>query len=377
MGHYFFMAYLRKRKRSPFWYMRFRDLDSGLWREECTKLRHDDQKQSAQAHREMTKRASSEAKVGPVEQKEDFSAWVPGYIETHYSNPRTKLRSTYFWNQVGGWLESKGLRHTRSLKYEHAAIYLAERTAEGASHNTAREEVKFLGFLMNEAIRREYAERNAIALARIGKAPPKEKKELTDADIQNLRRAYAKKKGVRGSWMATTFELMIHLGCRFSETRIPKDRIDFERMTIQMIDSKRHPDDPRKWFTSPMSKALAEYLKTITWHKGWTIPDFNGPRDRTMMRDFNAVMTETVGATSHSCRVTFISRCHRAGLSESEAMNLVNHSTRMIHRIYSRLNVEDARNALGRVPLLPPRPRGIRAPSAKSSSGRKKGSPAT
>ena len=94
-------------------------------------------------------------------------------------------------------------------------------------------------------------------------------------------------------------------------------------------------------------------------------------------KEAQAVMTETVGATSHSCRVTFISRCHRAGLSESEAMNLVNHSTRMIHRIYSRLNVEDARNALGRVPLLPPRPRGIRAPSAKSSSGRKKGSPAT
>ena len=377
MGHYFFMAYLRKRKRSPFWYMRFRDLDSGLWREECTKLRHDDQKQSAQAHREMTKRTTAEGRVGPVEKGEDFSAWVPGYIEQHYSNPRTKLRSTYFWIQVGGWIAGKGLRHPRQLKYEHAALYMTERIAAGGSHNTAREEVKFLGFLMNEAIRREYAERNAIGLARIGKSPPKEKKELTDADIQETRRAFAKKRGIRGSWMATTFELMIHLGCRFSETRIRRERIDWERQTIQMEDSKRNPDDPRKWFTSPMSEALGKFLKTITWHDGFTIPEFKGPRDRTMMRDFNAVMKETVGATSHSCRVTFISRCHRAGLSESEAMNLVNHSTRMIHRIYSRLNVEDARNALGRVPLLPPMPPGIHAPSEALSSGHKRGIPVT
>ena len=94
-----------------------------------------------------------------------------------------------------------------------------------------------------------------------------------------------------------------------------------------------------------------------------------------MNQRFNAVLKGAVGTTSHSLRVSFISRCHRAGLTEQQAMRLVNHSSRLVHRIYSRLNVEDARQAMQKVPLPPPPPVEKRnpLPSARSSSVRKKG----
>jgi hypothetical protein len=72
--------------------------------------------------------------------------------------------------------------------------------------------------------------------------------------------------------------------------------------------------------------------------------------------------------------VSFISRCHRAGLTEQQAMRLVNHSSRLVHRIYSRLNVEDARLAMQKVPLPPSPPVEKRnpSPSARSSCVRKR-----
>jgi hypothetical protein len=229
-------------------------------------------------------------------------------------------------------------------------------------------EVKFLSFLMSEAIRRGHAETNGIALARIPLAIAKEKREITEKEITLARVELAKEP----EWMATAFELQLHLGCRFSETRIPQERIDLRKMTIQVCDSKRQEGDPRKWFTTPINSQLLTFLKTITWYDGFTIPTI----ERTMNRDYNrAIGRAALGITSHCLRVSFISRCHRAGLSEHEAMRLVNHSTRMVHRLYSKLNVEDARSAMLKVPLPPPRKPEKRVPSAASSSSRKKGTP--
>ena len=45
------MASLRKYKRSPYWYLRYRDLETGRWCEEATKMRHDDPKETRDARR--------------------------------------------------------------------------------------------------------------------------------------------------------------------------------------------------------------------------------------------------------------------------------------------------------------------------------------
>ena len=364
------MAYLVKKQRSPFFYVRFRNLMTQEWSEQNLKLRYDDPKEAAKALKEAARRTSDEAIVRP-HGGGNFSEWVPDYIATHYKNPRTMRRSQFFWSTIHVFLHENKIRHPREVSYKHAQDYLEWRKGDSgdhAGHNTARMEVKFLSFLMSEAIRRGHAETNGIALARIPLATAKEKREITQEEIQLARLELAKEL----DWMATAFELQLHLGCRFSETRIPKERIDLKKQNIQVCDSKRQDGDPRKWFTTPMNTQLSAFLKTITWYDGFTIP----PIERTMNRDYNrAIGRAAVGITSHCLRVSFISRCHRAGLSEHEAMRLVNHSTRMVHRTYSKLNVEDARSAMMKVPLPPPRQRGKRAPSAASSSSRKKGNP--
>ena len=180
------MAYLIKTKKSPFWYLRSRDLDTGKWIERNLRLRHGDSKESARALKIAAKHTTNESIVGPST-GEGFCAWVPGYISSHYTSDSTRKRALYFWRNLWVWLSSQKIRHPRHLKYQHAREFMDWRIQAGSSHNTARGEVKFLSFLMKEAIRREYADRNVLGGEIIAKAPPKEKAELSDEDIHAIR----------------------------------------------------------------------------------------------------------------------------------------------------------------------------------------------
>jgi site-specific recombinase XerD len=350
------MAYLTKRDRSPFWHLRYRNLETGVWVRENLKLRIDDAKETAAALKQAAKKSKEEAMVSP-NRGDDFGEWVPAYIESHYLKIKTRQRAHHFWSNLQSWLLSQKIRHPRELEHEHAHQYMTWRKKAGASHNTARAEVKFLSFIMKEAIRKRIAERNVLGGEIIAKKPPKEKAELDDNDIHEARLKFLGSRPEE-KWCRVCFEILINLGCRFNEARIAKENINFKNLTILLVDSKRDENDPRKVFTVPMSQHLATFLQGIEWHDGFTLPEIvGGPdefRNNHANRKFNRILKRACGATSHSCRVTFITRCHRAGLSQAEAMRLVNHSTDLVHRIYSKLNVEDARRALLKVPALPP-----------------------
>ena len=69
---------------------------------------------------------------------------------------------------------------------------------------------------------------------------------------------------------------------------------------------------------------------------------------------FNRVMKEATGIpkmTSHCNRVTFVTGCHRSGLSERQSKLLVNHSSSLVHDIYSKLNLEDKIHAVSHLNL--------------------------
>ncbi len=339
------MASLKKVKRSPYWYIRYRDLETGIWKDECLKLRHDNNSDTIKAHKECAKRTAAEQTVSPQNGTE-FSAWVPGYILKQYTNPRSLIRYQIIWETMSGWLDSKKIRHPREFKYQHITEYMEWRK-EVVKHNTARLEIGFFKGILNEAISRELLDKNVIRLKRYPIEPAQQKKELTSEEIQLIREAL---KG-EDYWMSVVFEVLINLGCRFSEARIPKSRVDFDAKIIEIEDSKRKPHHPKKFYKVPMKERFVEYLRGIKWDEGYTTPEYK----KWFNQRFNEVLKSVCGATSHSCRVSFITRCHRAGLTALEAMQLVNHASDEVHKIYSRLNITDSTNALARV-TPPPDP---------------------
>lgn len=338
------MASLRKLDRSPYWYLRYRDLDTGVWREKCTKLKHDDPRDSRKAHRLCQKHSEEEAKVGPDAEGE-FGRWVPAFLAKNYDRVNSLKRYDAAWQRIAEWLRESRLRHPRQIKYVHAESFLKWRVDSGVSRNTARLELKFFAFLIKEAMRREYCDSNPLALAKVPIQPAAPKPEIDADAFRRARAAFASKP----RWMRTVFEICSNLGCRFNEAHVPMSNINFDDNLITITDSKRKEGDPRRNYTIPMRDSLVAYLRSLP-QQGTTTPKLSGE----MNRQFNIVLKKATGATSHSLRVSFVTRCHRAGLSESEAMRLVNHSSQLVHKIYSRLNVEDARKAMNRVEPPPP-----------------------
>ena len=338
------MAFLKVVQRSPFWYIRYRDLETGAWRDKGTKYRRDQTKDSRAARRLADQLSAKEHQVGPS-QGETFAAWVPAYLKNHYGDKPTGKRMQFAWESILRFLRETGIRHPREVKYHHAEEFVAWRKST-AGMNTVRLELKFFSFLLSEAIRREFAERNVLAQFRMGRVPAQAKADITEAQILTAREAFQ----ARPRWMQIVFEIMLHLGCRFGESSIPLERIDFDQLTITMVDSKRNETDPRKFFTIPLPAQLAEYLRPLRDQER-TVPILTGAQN---MR-FNQALKAAIGCTSHSLRVQFITRCFRDGLNEKETMRLVNHSSRLVNQIYTRLSVKDAHRSRARV-SLPPAP---------------------
>jgi len=339
------MASLKKLKRSPYWYIRYRDLETGIWKDECTKLRHDTPSDTIKANKECAKRTAIEQKVSP-QRGGEFHAWVPGHLVCRYSNPRSLERYQIIWENVSVWLKIKKIRHPREFKYEHVEEFMQWRSGQ-VQYNTARLELGFFKGIMTEAIERDFLEKHVIKMRRYRPQPATPKKEITAEEIQKVREALKTKD----EWMGIVFEILINLGCRFNEARIPKSRVDFAEKTIWIEDGKRKSDDKRKLYKVPMKDRFLQYLQGLKWDEGYSVPEFN----KCSNQRFNEVLKSVCGTTSHSCRVSFITRCHRAGLSAVEAMQLVNHSSDEVHSIYSRLNIHDSAAALSRV-TPPPDP---------------------
>lgn len=340
------MAYITRSAKSVFWDLRYRDLDTGKWRSRSTKCRADDPKQTRAAQRMAEEATAIEAKVAP-DGGGDFAKWSFDYIRRHYESPSSRKRYEAAWLRILEWGRLRGIRHPGHVRYEHASDFMEWRVKSGASHNTARLELKFLSFMLQEAMRRDLIQKNPIALAKIPRAPAKLKPDLDSADFKKARAAFSSDEA--SPWMLTVFEICAHLGCRFREAELREEDVDFKDGIIWITDSKRKPGDPRKKFSVPMPDTLQRHLKKVFKTRKRTAPDLSWGEHN---RRFNLVLKAATGATSHSLRVAFVTRCHRAGLSESQAMRLVNHSTRLVHAVYSRLSVNDAKEAAARV--LPP-----------------------
>ena len=344
------MAYIRRHKRSPYWYLKKRNLDTGRWEEESTGLRTDCASDTRKAQRAAEKASVKEKQVGAPGTSPAFRAWVPGYMATHWRKESgSNVRYRAAWSAVRQFLDVHDITYPRQIRYEHAKRYIEWRkqtpvNGKSVGHNTALLELKFLTQLMNEAIRREFAESNPLENARIARVAPKEKREFTKQEVAKLRKAFTKQP----EWMGTAFEISLWTGCRFGEAAIPFSQIDLKTNTILMRDSKRDENDPKKFFPvwirpelRPMLRRLKKSGATVTCELS---QDKNGR--------INKVIRRTLGDGSFHClRVTLITWLHRAGLSESEAMLQVNHSSSLVHRIYAKLNVSDRRRAAMRVRL--------------------------
>ena len=338
------MASLRPKPKpgSPFHYLDYRDLETGKWRRKSLKLRRDNPAESRRAQKIAEEHSRREAQVGNMAGG-NFAVWVPTFLQDNYLNPRSLARYTAAWTKVRAFLKNKGIHHPRQFRWEHVNEYIRERKNQGVQRNTAVLEIKAFGTIMREAVRRDYCERNTVADGRIPKDPAKKKPVLTVKQLDIIRKHLEK----RPQWMGTVFEIQSHLGCRFNECAFCKANVDFKKKLISMTDSKRKPDDPKRNYLVPLAPTIEKHLRKVFKTQDFTVKPLSGDDNTRFNKELNSVCQ---GASSHSLRISFVTRCHEVGLPMQMAMCLVNHSSEIIHRVYTRVSIADLVKAAKKVP---------------------------
>jgi site-specific recombinase XerD len=330
---------LVKKPKSPYWYLR-QQMEDGRWRDQSIGLRWDSQRQTRQAEALLAKlrvRANHFADDG----QSGWDSWVHEFLRASYTNPNSYRRYLRIWIEFREWLVMQRLPTPRHVEYRHAQQFFEHRH-RSVSRNTARLETKWVMTLLSEAVRRGHCSGNPWREWRCAKNPPKPKRELSEAELRRIEEVLPKYP----PWMKTVFLIMRDTGCRFSEAVIADLPSRLHGDLLELVDAKRQPASDKKRFWVPMTPVLRQHLEELA-RAGVTR---TAPEGRAANVAFNNMLRRALpGVSSHCLRVTFITRCHRAGLSESQAMLLVNHSSRAVHQVYCKLNALDARQAAAKM----------------------------
>ena len=346
------MASLYPRDRSPFWWVEYIDQKTGKRTCKSTGYRRDDPSEHKKARALQAELTSREFSKTTHHSGEKWEAWVLPFLKRHCKSPKTLSRYELAWSWVSIYLTERRLLMPKDVTYQDALGYLKWRTSyrkrggRTVKRNTALNDMKVLRIIMGQAIRLGYCSTNPCNRLGVAKEETKEKPELTDDDIKQIRDALKS----RERWMQISFEIALNTGCRQSDTQIALKDIDFTRKTIAFIKPK---GGRSRAFSVPLPPAIEPMLLELKI-SGATFTLDDPPRmlGKHWWQFFKNDLKRP-DLCFHCTRVTFVTRLARAGVPLAAAMRLVNHSSTLVHAIYQRLGVDDVRQWSSLVAIPP------------------------
>jgi len=331
-----------RRKESPRWTIRFWSAERQRLIDKTSPFRVDE----PQGYRKalaLARKLSEEAQPGRSScEDENWERWVEKFLEDRYrGSNRTLARYRGAWEQWRTCLAHRRIGIPRALGYQQVLDFVEWRSAQvkkssgkRVSRNTALCDVRVMAVIMREAVRRGFADYNHCEKLGIRKDPPKQKPEMTDAEIAIIRSSLDS----RPEWMRISFEIALHQGCRLSETSLPLERVDVDRRTIAFHGKGRGGGEKNVFPTALHPALVPIFVRMIGERRKLTceLPQMAAKQWHTFFRE--------VGLPHlcfHCTRVTVATRMARRGVPIAQAMRFVGHASEAIHRIYQRLAAPD------------------------------------
>lgn len=333
------MASLIRRADSPYWRVAYRNPLTGKRVREATRYRCDDRMQTRKARELCAKRSYEEKSAGAVNQGDRWQVWVRGYLAGRY-DPAGLTYSRYagVWRTVEGFLIEYGFTVPSLVNHSAVMAYLdwrrdPEKQGRAIAPRTILIEIKVLGLVMDEAIRRGAALVNPCHRLGLSRKATREKPVISRDEEKMIRAALVDKPG----WMRVSFDIAMAQGCRFKETRLPLSDIDVDRLKILF---RAKGGKVFETALNPVLVPLIQKLKKGGQRLTWDLP----PNEllqtsRSWTRFFRKIGLAHI--CFHSTRVTAITRAHMAGVSQAKAMRFFGHSSWSVHAIYTKLGTED------------------------------------
>jgi hypothetical protein len=321
--------------------------EDGKWESKPTCWRKDNQGDKRQAQLAAQKLSLEERTRAPKSNREHWDAWVEQWIESRYGGPEDRQKTTgtvyrRYWRRWRNWLLSEHLTSPALLSYRTGLAYKEMREEDDTGRNTIIHELKFMGVVMGEAVRRGFAEANPFLRMGLKRDTAAEKIPWTDAQATTV----AKEVQSEADWMEVTFLLGFYQAARLRQCEVPLKDINLKARRISYWKSitGRPLTKGDKPFAQPIARAAIPRLTVLMERRAAAgfrslcdIPELPSVEWRRFL--------DRLGfheLCHHGLRTTWITKAALSRkISREEAKAFVNHGSTAVHEIYQRLNADD------------------------------------
>jgi integrase len=335
------VAAIYRRKDSPWCWIRCKTAD-GKWVATATRFRKDNA-----LHRAKAQELAAQISQGERTVKTDHS-WVLGMIESHPVRPSTRRHYINSWRHLSWFLDHHGLA-LEDFAPIHADQYIRWRigiprtNGKPVCRNLAVDDIKALKWIHRQGRLLGLMTSVKMLDYRCKKDPPAKRPVFTDEEIDRVRRFLAHENEMDPSkeWKRISFEIAYATGCRLRETRLDMRLVDLTSDTITFPEPK---GGAARAYTIPIPNSLRlllARLKQSGRRFAFDWPGYGTKVSSAWRTTFN--ICGLPKHTFHSLRATRVTNLRKAGVAQSVAMRLVNHSSTLVHELYQRHFVEDLR----------------------------------
>lgn len=324
------MACLYPKKRSPFWFMEYVD-SAGKPVNRSTKLRRDSVEHTRRARQLCAQRTANELE-SPVVSGESWK-WVGGFLALAYSDsPKTLARYRQAWFAFSTFMARNRITAPRQLERENAEAYVSWRMkpplqsgVRAARKNTALLDLKVVSRILREAVMRKLLPANPFLQLGFKKDPVQSRPDILPNEMKLIKKAL---KTVTDEAMLISWAIAMTHGRRISETSVPMSDVDLRAGTITFRNKGRAP---KTKLLHPDLVPMMRKFKREGRERTFDLPP-NFPKR--WAKFFDSIGLPHI--TFHSTRVRVATQLMEKGVHPGIAMDYIDHSSVLVHRVYLR-----------------------------------------
>ena len=340
------MASYITRKGSPFYWLKLKDAQTGIWKQVHSGVRIDAADGLRKVKIKVLEAEMKELMNSPTQEKQEGLrgwGWVAGFFVQHYRNEKSLVRAKNAWSALAVFLELQHIAGAGDVTHMHGHEYVQWRqnppagSVRARGRNTALTEIKILSVVVQEAVRRGMAASNPLFRLGIKRTPVKHKPAITAEEQERIEEALKSAP----QWMQDQWLLAMRHACRLREVQVPliPERLDLARGVIVFCGKKD------KLHAMPLHPDCVPIVERRMAEGAEFLVDVPPLPSRAWRKFFDGLGLRHI--SFHSTRVSVITRLAQKGVPEAVTMRYVGHASLTVHRAYQQLRLRTCSTLVG------------------------------
>ncbi len=330
-------------KKDGVWYISYKN-EAGKWKGKSTGYRVGNLGETRQAKPLCERQSRVQRERDEDAGDSRFDRWVDAWMQTRYGDRPNTTLATYqrCWRKLRAWLDQSGLDRPGQVTYAHVQSYLGWRLRHGGKKNTAIADLKFLGVVLGEALKRGYCTANPARQLGLRKDAAKEKVPWNTDEVRRVGELLHRE--LWGQWPHVVFLLGLHQAARLRQCAVPLDAIDLRSGVIHWPAGIMKGARPHSQPIDPELARIIDARRQAGHRTLCDLPQFPSIEFRQLLDSLGLQHL-----VHHGLRVTLVTNMAKGGVPIAQAMRFVGHSGLSVHQIYIKLGASDLLGVFDRI----------------------------